>query len=98
MTEGSHFRRADPRVGYVRFCSAGRDLESLTFGTCNLEAGQRWKADAGGEEALAVVLRGRVDVRAGEREFRGLGGRRSVFAGRATSILGSPKAVGLVRA
>ena len=81
-----HFRRADGRDGYVRFCTAGTDLQHLTFGTCQLPAGQSWEMETGGDEVLAVILRGRVDAAVEGREWAALGGRPNVFADRATSV------------
>ena len=85
-----HFRRGSPGEGYVRFCTAGRDLAHLGFGTCLLAEGQSWAVDTGGDEFLAVILRGRVDAAAGAESWTGLGGRPSVFAGRATAVYVPP--------
>ena len=86
-----HLRRASAAPGYVRFCTAGEDLAHLTFGTCALGAGESWDLFTGADEVLAVILRGRVDAAAGTEHWTGLGGRASVFAGRATAIYAPPR-------
>jgi 5-deoxy-glucuronate isomerase len=90
MSGGACLRRADPSEGYVRLCTAGRDLQHLTFGTCHLREGAAWALDTEGDEVLAVVLRGRVDAEADGRAWSGLGGRPTVFAGRATAVYCGP--------
>jgi 5-deoxy-glucuronate isomerase len=92
------FRRAARDEGYTRFCAAGEDLRHLGFGVARLAAGQEWELQTQGEELLAVVLTGRVDARAGSGRWDGLGGRASVFAGRATAIYAPPGARLWVRA
>lgn len=86
-----YLRRAQDRPGYTRFCTAGQDLAHLTFGTCNLASGEAWGMETGGDEALAVILRGRVDAVAGGEAWTGLGGRETVFAGRATAVYVPPR-------
>lgn len=86
----AHVRRARSGRGYTRFCTSGEDLAHLTFGTCNLDAGDRWEMETGTDEVLAVVLRGKVDAVAGGRGWTGLGGRETVFAGRATAVYVPP--------
>ncbi len=90
-TDRVHVRRAQSDRGYTRFCTAGEDLAHLTYGTCNLDAGDRWEMDAGSDEVLAVILRGRADIGAGSRSWTGLGGRATVFAGRATAVYAPPR-------
>ena len=86
----THVRRAAPGSGYRRFCTAGEDLADLTFGTCSLEEGQAWEGVSGDEEVLAVIVRGRVDASAGDRSWSAVGGRASVFDGRASAVYVPP--------
>ncbi len=85
-----YHRRADPRAGYVRFCTAGEDLTHLTFGTCALPPEGEWALESGRDEVLAVVLTGQVSASAGGVRADRLGGRASVFAGRASAFYAPP--------
>ena len=99
--EGSHaarFCRAAPRDGYTRFCTAGQDLQHLSFGVARLSRGQEWEMQTGGEELVAVVLTGQLDAASGQQRWEGLGGRATVFAGRATAVYVPPRGRLWVRA
>ena len=93
---GAHLRRADPGTGYRRFCTAGSDLAEIGFATCSLAAGGAWEGRLGDVEVLGVVLRGRVSAEAGGARWPALGGRATVFAGRASAFYAPPgSAIGL---
>lgn len=87
---GRFHRAADGRAGYVRLCTAGQDLDHLTFGTCRLASGEGWSLATAGDEALAVVLTGTVTAEVGNVRAEALGGRESVFAGRASAFYAPP--------
>lgn len=59
--------------------SAGWKTISLSFQRLN--RGQAARFSLAGEEAVLVMLGGKVDVRSSAGEWRGLGGRANVFAG-----------------
>jgi 5-deoxy-glucuronate isomerase len=88
---GPWYRRGAPGDGgYTRFCTAGEDLEHLSFGVSRLRGGEEWEVAARGEELLAVVLTGVVDAAVDGVRWPGLGGRATVFDGRATAVYCPP--------
>lgn len=79
----SHAPDGDGIVLEVTPESAG--WEYVGFRVVKLAAGNEYAGREAGREACLVVLSGTVTVEAGER-FEGLGGRKSVFDGAATSV------------
>ncbi|MBX3566144.1 MAG: 5-deoxy-glucuronate isomerase [Sphingomonas sp.] len=79
----SHAPDGDGIVLEVTPESAG--WEYVGFRVVKLAAGNEYAGREAGREACLVVLSGTVTVEAGER-FEGLGGRKSVFEGAATSV------------
>jgi 5-deoxy-glucuronate isomerase len=59
--------------------SAGWDTVSLA--AVRLAEGEKYEFALKGEEAVIVVLGGRIDVECGELSWKGLGGRADVFSG-----------------
>lgn len=55
--------------------------ERVGFEVLRLAAGETVERETGGEEACLVALSGTGDISAGEEEWRGVGGRESVFDG-----------------
>ena len=61
-------------------------VQRLNFAMLHLEIGQSYEADSGGDEIGLVILTGTADVAVGAERFVGLGGRETVFDGKATGI------------
>ncbi|NLO74904.1 MAG: 5-deoxy-glucuronate isomerase [candidate division WS1 bacterium] len=59
-------------------------IELLSFSIAELRAGESLELDTGAQEYAVVLLTGLVDLSLGEESYTGLGGRTSVFAGKAT--------------
>ena len=76
-----------PTPGYTQVVSPETHLsKDLDFGMLQLAAGQRYASESAGYEIGLVILTGVCDITAGEESFAGLGGRATVFAGRATGV------------
>lgn len=67
---------APPSHGFTR----------LGFGMLTLAAGETYAGDSGAGEIGLIILTGTCDVRCGDQHYSGLGGRQSVFDGRATAV------------
>ncbi len=61
-------------------------VERLDFGMLTLEGGQTYQATSSGFEVGLVILAGTCRAQVNEQVFENLGGRASVFAGRATAL------------
>jgi 5-deoxy-glucuronate isomerase len=71
-------------------------LASIYFNLIRLRRGEEYTATLSGIESLYAVLSGRMDIEVGGTQFRGVGGRRDVWSGRADSVYaGSGAAVRL---
>jgi 5-deoxy-glucuronate isomerase len=60
--------------------------EILDFELVRLSAGQRYEAESGDREKLAVVLGGKADIEVGGVSFPAVGGRPNVFGGKPHSV------------
>src|SRR5215813_1768188 len=77
----------DPTSGYTQLITPGvQPVELLDFGMLCLEPGQRYETTTAGYEVGLVILSGVCAVGVDGQIFEGLGGRASVFDGRATGI------------
>ncbi len=88
-----------PDSGYRQVVPvAEAPLEYLGLGLANLAPGQEWTFETAGCEWAVVVLSGTVRAWAGGTELADgpLGGRRSVFDGRATAIYLPPGTAGRI--
>lgn len=61
-------------------------FERLEFGVLLLGAGETYAGSSGGRECGLVILTGTCSVHSGAEFYGGIGGRRSVFDGRATAV------------
>jgi 5-deoxy-glucuronate isomerase len=61
-------------------------IHDLDFGMLVLADGQQYQAESAGEEVGLVILTGRCSLEVDGRPFASLGGRASVFEGRATGV------------
>ncbi len=61
-------------------------INDLDFGMLRLESGQGYKDQSAGYELGLVLLSGRCSIRVDGQTFEHLGGRASVFDGRATGV------------
>lgn len=79
--------RYTPATGYSRLVvPPDHGCELLEFGVLRLGAGGTHTAVNAGRETALVVLTGGCDVHCGGDRFEGIGGRRSVFDGRASAV------------
>jgi 5-deoxy-glucuronate isomerase len=58
----------------------------LDFGLLRLGAGEKYTANSGPDEILAVVLGGKCNISAGDKAFDGIGKRPNVFSGKPYSV------------
>ena len=76
-----------PATGYAQLVTPQtHPVERIDFGMLRLEAGQTYEIASGANELGLVALSGRFSVQIDGEEFVGLGGRKNVFEGRATSV------------
>lgn len=61
-------------------------INDLNFGMLTLEGGQRYQAESADCEVGLVILTGRCTIQVDGQTFEQLGGRASVFDGRATGV------------
>ncbi|MGG1313338.1 5-deoxy-glucuronate isomerase [Cohnella laeviribosi] len=81
------FSKAERFNGYRDiFTFEEQGLKYLAFGKAALEAGQTYRADTEQCEAVIVLLKGKATVSTGGKTWNGLGGRRTVFEGKATAV------------
>ena len=79
--------RLSPEPGLTTIYSAGSGpLGLLSFSLLRLEAGDTFELDTGAQEFVLMYLRGLTDLSAGGETHENLGGRTSVFAGKATGV------------
>jgi 5-deoxy-glucuronate isomerase len=73
--------------GYVQLVTPQtHPINDLDFGMLRLEGGQTYQAESAGYEVGLVILAGGCSVRVSDQMFAHLGGRASVFEGRATGV------------
>jgi 5-deoxy-glucuronate isomerase len=76
-----------PTPGYTQLVTPQtHPVEYLDFGILRLEAGQTYAVAGAPYEVGLVILSGTCRVRVDDQSFEGLGGRASVFDGRATAV------------
>jgi 5-deoxy-glucuronate isomerase len=79
--------RYTPSIGYSPLVSPrSHGLTLLEFGMVRLGAGGTYAGSSDGCETGLVLLTGSCTVRCGAERYEGIGGRRSVFDGRATAV------------
>src|SRR6185295_5574620 len=79
--------RYTPVQGYSQLVSPRTHaLDLLEFGILSLSAGETYAGQSAGRETGLVILTGGCDVRCGDERYTGIGGRRSVFDGRASAV------------
>jgi len=81
------YYKAEPTTGFrdiIGFQEQG--LKYLAFGKAVLAAGQTYEAETDDCETAIVILKGTASVSAEGKTWRGLGGRRTVFEGKATAV------------
>jgi 5-deoxy-glucuronate isomerase len=79
--------RAKPEPGLTEVYAAGRGpLALLGFSLLRLQPGDTFDLDTGDREYVLMCLSGIVDLRADGATYGDLGGRTSVFAGKATGV------------
>ena len=61
-------------------------IQWLDFGMLLLPAGEQYMLASEGDEVGLVILTGRCDIQVDDQQFTDLGGRSSVFDGRATAV------------
>jgi 5-deoxy-glucuronate isomerase len=76
-----------PSTGYTQLVTPQTSpVERIDFGLLRLEAGQIHELASGASELGLVALSGRFSVQIDGEAFEGLGGRTTVFDGRATGV------------
>ena len=79
--------RYTPVRGYSQLVSPQTHaLDLLEFGVLSLPAGEKYDGRSEGRETGLVILTGSCDVRCGGERYARIGGRRSVFDGRAAAV------------
>ena len=85
MPSALHLRKP-PGPGVVEvYTPALGPVELLSFTLVTLQPGESYQLDTAAQEYAAVLMAGIVDLTAGGQEHSGLGGRTSVFGGKATA-------------
>src|SRR5690606_25786281 len=80
-------RSVPPGTGHTRLFAPGdAGLSELGLDVIRLGPGESYSGESGSREVAAVILSGTVDATVGGQRFAGLGGRPSVFAGKATAV------------
>lgn len=80
-------RQYSPKDGYTALVKPGKDgIEFLEAGVLRLGPGHVHRGASEGCEVCLVLLGGLANLTVGETEFVSIGGRASVFAGRATAV------------
>lgn len=75
-----------PKDGYTALVKPGKDgMELLEAGLLRLSPGAAYRGESQGSEVCLVLLGGLGNLTAGETEFPSIGGRATVFGGRATA-------------
>ncbi|SDJ77978.1 5-deoxy-glucuronate isomerase [Sediminibacillus albus] len=81
------FVKGTAKLGYQDiFGEDYQRLDYLAFGKLLLEAGETYQAKTGSFETALVILSGTADIKVEEEKWESLGGRKSVFDGKATTV------------
>lgn len=76
-----------PAGGYTPLCKKGQSsLEKLEFGIIELKKGEKLDFYTGENETAFIILGGICDIKYDNVEWKNVGGRRSVFEGKAHSF------------
>ena len=76
-----------PKIGYTEICKTGEcSLKMLDFGMVELMRGDSVTIETGEKEFAFIILGGHADFAFYTTEWKNVGGRRSVFEGKATSV------------
>jgi 5-deoxy-glucuronate isomerase len=76
-----------PKDGYTPLVKPGKDgIELLEVGILRLQPGSAYRGVSEGQEVCIILLGGLANVTVGETDFVSIGGRATVFAGRATTL------------
>lgn len=76
-----------PASGYTPLCKKGQSsLEKLEFGIIELIKGEKLDFYTGENETAFIILGGICDIKYDNVEWKNVGGRRSVFEGKAHSF------------
>lgn len=76
-----------PKIGYTEICKTGEcSLKMLDFGMVELMKGNSVTIETGEKEFAFIILGGHADFAFDGTEWKNVGGRRSVFEGKATSV------------
>ena len=76
-----------PQIGYTPICKVGEcSLKMLEFGIVELLRGDSVVLDTGENEVAFIILGGHADFSFDGITWKKVGGRRSVFDGKATSV------------
>jgi len=83
----SYLYRKPLRPGYNPIItSKNPDIKLIEFGVLNLKAGESYAIPAEKKECCGIILNGRCTVAGDGFSWENVGGRRSVFDGKATSF------------
>jgi 5-deoxy-glucuronate isomerase len=91
MTVEQHFEALGTEQGLNPIKSNVCKL--LDFGLLRLGAGEKYAANSGPDEIMAVVLGGKCSISAGDKAFEGIGKRPNVFGGKPYSVYIPPATV-----
>lgn len=81
-----HFK-ANQTKGYQELIGEGfNELDYLALGQLTLKEGESYEGSTEGFETVLVILSGKISVSCEGNKWSGLGGRRNVFEGKATSV------------
>ncbi len=84
-------RSYTPKEGYTVIVRRGRDdIKFLEMGILRLAAGASHRSTTEGDEAAIVLFAGLANIQAGGEAFDGVGGRKTIFGGRATAVYVPP--------
>lgn len=84
-------RQYEPKEGLTALVKRGRDeIRFLDLGILWLPAGKAYRSSSAEDEVALVLLGGLANAAAGEKSFNAIGGRRTVFEGRATTLFIPP--------
>ncbi len=76
-----------PAPGYTQLVTRQTPpVERIDFGMLRLDEGQTYETGSGTDELGLVVLTGACSVQVNDERFAGVGGRRTVFGGRASGV------------
>ena len=80
-------KKYEPKIGYTEICKVGESsLKMLDFGMVELCKGDSVTIETGEKEFAFIILGGHADFSFDDAQWKNVGGRRSVFEGKATSV------------